>query len=101
MALKALNDTLCPEGLVPSGIVFGEFPSTLIYTDGTAYPRASLESRAHIATAARKEMEQHMAKLKVNRALGHAVPPSSDILLNVGQNVLVWRERQVNNRIGE
>lgn len=95
MAVKALIDTLGPECLVPSALVFGEFTSTGIYTDGTADPRASLERRAHIATTARKEMEQHMDKLRVHGAQCHAVLPSSNTLLNVGQKVFVWSERQV------
>ena len=101
MSVKALNDTLGPEGLVPSALVFGEYPSTRLYTDGAADPRASLESRARLATAARKEMERHMASVRIKRALRHSVPPSADVALNVGQKVLVWREKQVENRIGE
>lgn len=46
-------------------------------------------------------MEHHMARLRVHRALRHQVPRSADALFQPGDKVLVWRERIVNNRIGE
>ncbi len=39
--------------------------------------------------------------MRVSRALKHAVPSARDRLYQPGDQVLVWRERQVNNRIGE
>ncbi len=46
-------------------------------------------------------MRKHMAKMRVRRALKHEVPSSSDRLYQPGDQVLVWMERHVNNRIGE
>ena len=54
-AVKAFNDTLGPDGLVPSALVFGEFPSPIV-TSETRHPRATIESRAEIANMAQKEM---------------------------------------------
>ena len=98
-AVKALNDTLGPEGLVPSALVFGEFPSA--YTT-TEYPRArkTLESRALVANAARRDMEKQMAQVRVQRALRHATPAASSMNVQEGHEVLVWREIIINNRVG-
>ena len=99
-AVKALNDTLGLDGLVPSALVFGEFPSPLT-TSEIRHPRSMLESRAEIANKARREMEKEMAAVRVQRALRHATPPAADATFQVGQGVLIWRERRVESRIGE
>ena len=39
--------------------------------------------------------------MRVRRALRHATPPAADATFEVGQDVLVWRERKVESRIGE
>eukprot|EP00171_Calliarthron_tuberculosum_P022450 IDg22450t1 len=54
-----------------------------------------------MANSARKEVSKHMGKLRIARALRHAIPPAADISYEPGEQVLVWREKQVNNRIGE
>eukprot|EP00171_Calliarthron_tuberculosum_P023746 IDg23746t1 len=54
-----------------------------------------------MATSARKEMSKHMGSLRISRALRHAIPASADTSYEPGDQVLVWREKQVNNRIGE
>lgn len=100
MSVKAINDTLGPDGLVPSALVFGEFPSAFT-TSETPHPRATLESRAAVANLARREMEKQMAAVRLKRGLRHATPPAADAIFEVGQRVLVWRERKVENRIGE
>ena len=98
--MKAINDTLGPDGLVPSALVFGEFPSAFT-TSETPHPRTTLESRAAVANMARREMEKQMAAVRLKRGLRHATPPAADYIFEVGQRVLVWRERKVENRIGE
>ena len=99
-AVKALNDTLEPDGIVPSALVFGEFPSP--YTvSATRHLRALLESRAEVANMARREMEKGLATARVKRGLRHAVPQAENNTLEVGHEVLVWREGMVENRIGE
>ena len=75
-SVKAMNDTLGPEGLVPSAFVFGEFPKVFTPAE-EPHPRATVESRAAIASRARREMEQHMAKLRIRRALHHAIPSAA------------------------
>lgn len=100
LSVKAMNDTLGPAGVVPSALVFGEYPP--VFTRSENPPsRPNLEERAKIASDARKEMERHMAKMRVDRALRHAVPPAADVSFSSNDKVLVWRERIVGGRIGE
>ena len=100
LSVKAMTDTLGPEGLMPSALVFGEFPK--IRTQGSKpTPRATLLSRKDVAETARKEMEKHVAKMKINRALNHMVPKAANRSYQPGDKVLVWREEVVDSRIGE
>ena len=46
-------------------------------------------------------MSGYLARAKANRAMKHNSPPSSDQTYQPGDDVLVWREKQVENRIGE
>ena len=92
MAVTSMTDTLGPEVIVPSALVFGEYPSTKTLSEA-ADPCASLESRARVATTARKHMEQEMAKLKVQRALRNWIPRATNYVLEVGRLVLPWREK--------
>ena len=88
LSVKAMNDTLGPEGLIPSGFVFGEFPK--IRKQGSKpTPRATLLSRKAVAETARKEMEKHIAKMKINRALNHMVPKAANRSYQPGDKVLV------------
>jgi len=99
-AVKGMNDTLGPEGIVPSLLVFGEYPPAFT-TSENPRSRAPAHLRAKMANEARVEMAKHMGKARVARALKHAVPPSADNPLKAGDQVLVWKEKVVNNRIGE
>lgn len=99
-SVKAMNDTLGPEGLVPSALVFGEFPQIGARSEIRS-DRSTVKNRAAIADLARKNMSEKMAELKVKRALHHAVPPACDRSYQPGDKVLVWREELVANRIGE
>lgn len=42
-----------------------------------------------------------MEKLRVQRALKHAIPRDADESFEPGDKVLVWREKIVDHRIGE
>lgn len=93
-----MNDTLGPEGSVPSALIFGEFP--LPYTKSEQKPnRLSVDERAVIATLARKEMSEIMARMRIQRGLKHAVPSAADKTYKAGDEVLVWRENIVNSCI--
>ena len=99
-AVKAMNDPLGPEGIVPSVLVFGEYPKVNTKSE-TPSKRPTLQERATIAKIARDEMERPMEQLRVARALKHATPSGVNNLYNPGDKGLIWRERIVNNRIGE
>lgn len=100
LCVKAMNDTLGPNGVVPSSLVFGEHPQVFTRSE-TPPPRATLDERAKIATEARQEMERYMARVRTDRALRHAVPPAADQTYEKDDKVLVWRENIVSGRIGE
>jgi len=42
-----------------------------------------------------------MVELRVKCGLKHAMPSASDRLYQPGDKVLVWKEKQVDSRIGE
>lgn len=100
MTVKAMNDTLGPNGVVTSIIVFGEHPSVFTRSE-TPKKGSTLDEDAKIAFEARKEMEHHMEKLRTEPALRHAVPQAADVTYERNDEVLIWREKKVNNRIGE
>ena len=100
LSVRAMNDTLGPEGLVPTALVFGEYPPVHTKSE-TPSSRALLASRAEVANTARQEMEKVMAELRFKRALRHATPSSASIVYSPGDQVLVWREKQFDSRIGE
>ncbi|KAI1002682.1 hypothetical protein K3495_g5517 [Podosphaera aphanis] len=88
MAVKAINDTAGPDGIIPTLLVFGAYPRMSEIDP----PAPSVTKRA---TAIRKAMEE-VAKLssarQVNDALRTTNGPRTDIgALPIGSNVLVWR----------
>ena len=100
LAVKAMNDTLGPEGFVPSALVFGEYPEVHTKSE-TPRARLNLQQRSELATSAREECQKIMAKMKVSRALRHKTSRGATQTYEVGSKVLVWRERAYANRIGE
>ncbi len=88
LALKACNDTLGPEGLVPSLLVFGcipRFPSV----------ESSIPAQKHRMIAmqkAKSEMETITAALRIRRALLSKVPRNADLKLSIGDKVKIFRE---------
>lgn len=77
MCVKAMNDTLEPEGLKPSALVSGVFPSTRVFEDPQD-PKPSLQYHARLANFIRAEMEKQLSTLRLNRALIHSNPPLND-----------------------
>lgn len=80
--LKVMNDKLGPSGVVRSTLVPGERPPvfTCSETPGT---RPSIDERAQIAFDARQEIGKQMAKIRTDRFLRHATPPSAEKHANV------------------
>ena len=98
--VKSINDTLGPEGIDPSALAFGEFPG-LRSLRGPAVTGPSLAEREEAAQQARHCMSQHVAKVKFKRAVHHSTTLATDRVCQRGNEVLLWREKRIESRIGE
>ena len=70
LAVKAYNETLGPEDVVPPALEFGEFPPSC----SSIRPRllrATLAERAKATFTVRKAMAEAQAQTKLKRALKH------------------------------
>lgn len=88
MPVKSLDDSLGPEGLVPSALIFGENPQIRAPRLGNL-TRPDLAQRANAAEEARKEMSFQMAKLRFDGALQDKVPDSALLAYEPGAQVLI------------
>ena len=88
LAVKACNDTLGPEGVVPYALVFVEFPS-LRSVLGPKVPRAILAERAQAALIARKIMAEAQAQFRFKRALENQSPKIKNHMYSPSDKVLV------------
>ena len=90
MAVKAVNDTASPDGLVPTLLVFGAYPRMTKLDP----PAPSITVRAMAIRKAMTEITKLRARKSVNNALHHRNGPDTtpvhDLPLN--SEVLVWRE---------
>ena len=91
LAVKALNDKAGPDGLVPSALLFGEFPRLELPDDCSTRP--TTDERGKLALIIRNEVRQHIDKMRISRALRHNVPKDTDTTFDPGDQVLVWREK--------
>lgn len=87
LSVKALNDTMGPEGLVPSLLVFGVLPR---------FPSVNTELPDQIARMealgkARAEAATITAQLRVRKAMLSKVPRNVDLVLQRGDMVRVFR----------
>lgn len=96
-----MNDALIPEGLVPSLLVFGEYPKQSLGLKHLLIVPKPLDVLKWLTQRDKKYVSKQIALLRVQRALRHAVPPSFHNFYQPGDQVLVWRENVINNRIGE
>ena len=92
IAVKALNDTAGPHGLVPTLLVFGAYPR--INTDSP--PSPNIIARANAVRKAMRLLAQERAKVSINRAINTRNGPSPYEVLKapLGTKVLVWREKK-------
>ena len=99
LSVKALNDTAGPDGLVPSALLFGEFPRLVM---PSAYgTRPTTDERSSVALLARREMKLIMDKQRIARAMRHNTPKATDNVYESGDQILVWREKGHSNKNGE
>jgi len=93
MAVKALNDTAGPNGLVPTLLVFGTYPR--INMDSA--PSPDIIERSNAVRKAMKMLRNERAKVDINRAINtRNGPVSHDQLLKLplGSEVMTWREKK-------
>lgn len=90
MAVKAVNDTAGPNGLVPTLLVFGAYPRI---TDDAHPPMTTVE-RGKAVRKAMREVRQIHAERAVKDALQAKSGPDVSETLNLPlfSNVRVWRE---------
>jgi hypothetical protein len=91
MAVKALNDTAGPNGLVPTLLVFGTYPRI----NADSPPSPDITQRADAVRKAMRMLRNERAKLNVNRAINTRNGPSTHDVLNLPLNseIMVWREK--------
>jgi hypothetical protein len=92
MAVKAVNDTAGPNGLVPTLLVFGAFPRLAEESP----PSPSIFKRAAAIRKATKEIKKLYAKRMVSDAISMRNGPVTLPTLNLPlqSKVRVWRERK-------
>lgn len=66
LSVTILNDTLRPDSVVPSTLVFGE---PLPVHNGVETPKSgyTLDKRASIAEETRQEIKKHITKVQIDR----------------------------------
>ena len=79
MAVKAVNDTAGPEGLVPTLLVFGTYPRMIT----TSPPSLTMTARANVITKAMAEIRQLRAKRQITEALATRNGPNTLHTLNL------------------
>ncbi|KAI1003454.1 hypothetical protein K3495_g4753 [Podosphaera aphanis] len=91
MAIKAVNDTAGPDGLVPTCLVFGAYPK--ISSLDPSVPRMS--QRAQAIKTVMSEVRRYHAHRQVTDALRMRNGPNVSRLASLPLNslVLVWREK--------
>jgi hypothetical protein len=92
MAVKAVNDTAGPDGLVPTLLVFGAYPRITPYDA----PSPTIIKRAEAIRTAMKELRRFYAERQVKDALAARNGPNTAETLNIPlqSDVRVWRERK-------
>lgn len=90
MAVKAINDTAGPDGLVPTLLLFGAYPRMTEYDP----PAPTIAQRAAAVKKAMSEVRKLRAQRQVAEAINTRNGPSSTIIhrLPLNSDVLVWRE---------
>lgn len=75
-----MNDTLGPEEIVASVLVFGEYPPVHTKSEKKENrPHANI--RTNIDHEAQMEIAQKMTEVHIKRALKHQVPTTADAVL--------------------
>ncbi|OHW89526.1 reverse transcriptase-like protein [Colletotrichum incanum] len=92
MAVKALNDTAGPHGIVPTLLVFGTYPRI----NKDSHPSPDIVQRAEAIQKAMKMLQGIRAEVEINRAINTRNGPNLQKVLSlpIQSEVLVWRENK-------
>jgi hypothetical protein len=92
MAVKAINDSAGPDGIVPTLLVFGAYPR-LTKIDPSS---PSVTKRAEAICAASKEVCRLYAKRRVKDALAmhNSLDTKNTLDLPLQSDVYIWREKE-------
>ena len=92
MAVKAVNDSAGPNGIIPTLLVFGAYPR-LTEIDP---PSPSVTKRAEAIRAATKEVRRLHAERQVKDALAIRNGPDTKVTLDLPlqSDVRVWRKKK-------
>ena len=98
MAVKAVNDTAGPDGLVPTLLVFGAFPKI----SDTDVISTIISQRAKAIQMAMKEVNRLHAQQQIQKALATRNGPDTSTVLDapINSKLWAWREAQPNHRAG-
>lgn len=89
LPIKAMNDTLGPEGLVPSLLGFGIMRSLPVINN----PLAEQKDRMSVLSICR-EMKTVTAELRISQAIRSKLPPSADIFFPQCDTFRVYEEKE-------
>ncbi|KAI0993088.1 hypothetical protein K3495_g15095 [Podosphaera aphanis] len=91
MAVKSVNDTSGPNGLVPTLLVLGAYPKI----SSSSPPSPTISARSVAIRKAMKEVKHIHAKRQVKDALRMRNGPNvgKTLQLSLNDDVLVWREK--------
>jgi hypothetical protein len=87
---KAVNDTIGIHGYVPTILVYGALPSTVL---GDACSHSLQHQRMRMLRIARAAAEAHTAERRIREAEKH-MSPSGEYELSPGDPVLIWWENE-------
>ena len=97
MAVKAINDTVGPNGLVPTLLVFGAYPRMT----SADPPAPSIVKRSKAIQDAMRELRSLQARRKVTDALQMRNGPNTDRILDLPllSEVITYREKGDNRKL--
>ena len=88
LAVKAVNDTAGPNGLVPTLVVFGILPRTLVVLIDLPQQKERIE----VMRSACDEMAKAISQRRLSTALKSNTPAATSYDVSIGTKVLVHRE---------
>eukprot|EP00171_Calliarthron_tuberculosum_P000524 IDg524t1 len=96
ISVHAMNTTAGPNGLIPTLLVFGCLPQLPSGFSDVPEQRERMKTMIQ----ARNEMAVIIAKSRIQTALNKRVPRAADRVVDVGKEVLVYREKPENRWVG-